>query len=136
MNPASVTDTIVQKILIKAPAERVFEALINPAQRVQWWGAEGRFQATQMESDLRPGGAWKISGNGVDGTPFTVKGRYLQIDRPCLLSFTWLPDWQEDAFEHVNRFPKCPFNHVVLLSPTVRWDRASECDIAATQMQI
>ena len=57
MNPANVSDAIVQEILIKAPAELVFEALTNPAQRVQWWGAEARFQATKMESDLRPGGA-------------------------------------------------------------------------------
>jgi uncharacterized protein YndB with AHSA1/START domain len=104
MNPASVSDVIVQEILIKAPAERVFEALTNPAQRVQWWGAEGRFQAKQMESDLRPGGAWMMSGNGVGGRPFTVRGKYLQIDRPRLLIFTWLPSWQEDAIETTVRF--------------------------------
>jgi uncharacterized protein YndB with AHSA1/START domain len=104
MNPAGISDTIVQEILIKAPAERIFEALTNPAQRVQWWGAEGRFQATQMESDLRPGGAWMMSGNGVGGRPFTVKGKYLEIDRPRLLIFTWLPSWQEDAFETTVRF--------------------------------
>ncbi len=104
MNPAGVSDAIVQEILIKAPAERVFEALTNPAQRVQWWGAEGRFQATQMESDLRPGGAWMMSGNGVGGRPFTVSGKYLQIERPRLLVFTWLPSWQENAYETTVRF--------------------------------
>jgi hypothetical protein len=35
---------------INAPAERVFEALTNPDQRVKWWGAAGRFQTTHMES--------------------------------------------------------------------------------------
>ncbi len=104
MNPAGVSDAIVQEILIKAPAERVFEALTNPAQRVQWWGADGRFQATQMESDLRPGGAWMMSGNGVGGRPFTVSGKYLQIERPRLLVFTWLPSWQENAYETTVRF--------------------------------
>ncbi len=104
MNPASAGDAIVQEVLIKAPAERVFEALTNPAQRVQWWGAEARFQATQMESDLRPGGAWMMSGNGVGGRPFTVRGKYLQIDRPRLLIFTWLPSWQENAYETIVRF--------------------------------
>ncbi len=104
MNPASVSEAIVQEILIKAPAERVFEALTNPVQRVQWWGAETRFQATQMESDLRPGGAWMMSGNGVGGRPFTVSGKYLQIERPRLLVFTWLPSWQENAYETTVRF--------------------------------
>ncbi len=104
MNPASENDTIVQEILIKAPAERIFEALTNPVQRVQWWGAEARFQATQMESDLRTGGVWMMSGNGVGGRPFTVRGKYLQVDRPRLLIFTWLPSWQEGAVETTVRF--------------------------------
>lgn len=31
MNP------IVQEITIKAPAERIFEALTNPDERLKWW---------------------------------------------------------------------------------------------------
>ena len=58
MNPTSVSGTIVQEITIKGPAERIFEALTNPDERMKWWGAEGKFQTTQMESDLRPGGKW------------------------------------------------------------------------------
>ena len=104
MNPTNVSDTIVQEIVIKAPAERIFEALTDPVQRIQWWGAEGRFQTTQMESDLRPGGKWMMRGNGVGGRPFTVMGEYRQIEPPRLLIFTWLPDWQEDALETLVRF--------------------------------
>jgi uncharacterized protein YndB with AHSA1/START domain len=104
MNLTSTSDTIVQEILIKAPAERIFEALTNPAQRIRWWGAEGRFQTTQMESDLRPGGKWMMSGNGIGGRPFTVRGQYRQIEPPRLLVFTWLPSWQEDALETMVRF--------------------------------
>ncbi len=33
--------TIAQEIAINAPAERIFEALTNPEQRKQWWGAAG-----------------------------------------------------------------------------------------------
>jgi uncharacterized protein YndB with AHSA1/START domain len=104
MNPTSVSDTIVQEIAIKGSAARVFEALTDPAQRVQWWGAEGRFQTTHMESDLRPGGKWKMSGIGIGGKPFTVVGEYRQIEPPRLLVMTWLPDWQEDATETLVRF--------------------------------
>jgi len=103
MNPVSASDTIVQEIVIRAPAERIFEALTSPAERVQWWGAEGRFQATQMESDLRAGGKWTMSGIGVGGKPFTVRGEYVQVERPRLLVFTWLPSWQEDASESTVR---------------------------------
>lgn len=103
MNPTSTGDTIVQEITIKAPAERIFKALTNPEERLQWWGAEGRFQATHMESDLRPGGKWAMRGNGMGGRPFTVSGVYREIDRPRLLIFTWLPDWQENATESLVR---------------------------------
>ena len=104
MNPTGASDAIVQEIEIHAPAVRIFEALTNPVERIKWWGALGRFQATHMESDLRPGGKWMMRGNGVGGKPFTVTGEYRQIEAPRLLVFTWLPDWQEGAFETLVRF--------------------------------
>ena len=104
MNPMSSSDTIVQEITIRGPAERIFEALTNPDQRIKWWGAEGRFQTTHMESDLCLGGKWIMRGIGMGGKPFTVGGEYQQIERPRLLVFTWLPDWQEDATETIVRF--------------------------------
>jgi uncharacterized protein YndB with AHSA1/START domain len=103
MNPMNIPDSIVQEITIKGSAERIFEALTDPGQRITWWGAEGRFQVTQMESDLRFGGKWMMRGTGY-GKPFTVKGEYCEIERPRLLVFTWLPDWQEAATETMVRF--------------------------------
>src|SRR5438876_11499685 len=84
MNPTSTGDTIVQEVTIKAPAERIFKALTNPQERVRWWGAEGRFQVTYMESDLRPGGKWMMRGIGIGGKPFIV-AEYTprSIDRVC-----------------------------------------------------
>jgi uncharacterized protein YndB with AHSA1/START domain len=104
MSGANATDAIIKEIVIKATAERIFEALVDPRQRVEWWGAAGRFQATQMESDLRPGGDWLIRGTSADGRQFTVRGEYRSIERPRLLEFTWLPDWQEDATQTLVRF--------------------------------
>ena len=118
MNPTTANDTIVQEIVIKAPAERIFEALTNPAQRTKWWGAEGRFQTTHMESDLRPGGKWMMRGNGIGGRPFTIRGEYRQIEPPRLLIFTWLPDWQEDAFETLVRFDLIENNDVTAVRLT------------------
>lgn len=104
MSPASANDTIIQEISINAPAERIFEALANPGERVKWWGAEGRFQTTHMESDLQVGGRWIMRGIGMGGKPFSIRGEYREIVRPHLLAFTWLPDWQEDATETLVRF--------------------------------
>ena len=103
MNPTVTGDPIVQEITITAPAERIFEALTNPEQLIKWWGVEGRFHATQMESDLRVGGQWIMRGIGISGKPFTVRGQYREVIRPRLLVFTWLPDWQEDASETLVR---------------------------------
>jgi len=97
MNPTDARDTIVKEIAIKAPADRIFEALTNPEQRLQWWGAEGQYRGTHMESDLRPGGKWITLGIGRGGKSFTVRGEYRKIERPHLLVFTWLPDWEENA---------------------------------------
>ena len=104
MNLTEARDTIVKKIIIKGSAERIFEALTNPDQRIKWWGAEGRFQTTEMESDLRPGGRWAMRGTGLGGKPFSVVGEYRTIERPRLLVFTWLPDWHEGATESLVRF--------------------------------
>jgi uncharacterized protein YndB with AHSA1/START domain len=97
MNPTDTNDTIVKEIIINAPAERIFEALTDPRQRVKWWGTQGRFQATYVESDLRPGGVWLMRGLMTAGKPFTVRGEYRSIERPRLLEFTWLPDFPENA---------------------------------------
>jgi uncharacterized protein YndB with AHSA1/START domain len=104
MNLTEARDTIIQEITIRGSAERIFEALTNPEQRMRWWGAEGRFQTTEMESDLRPGGRWAMRGIGIGGGPFSVVGEYRSVVRPRLLAFTWLPSWQEGASESLVRF--------------------------------
>lgn len=104
MNHSDVGDAIVEEITIKASAHRVFVALTNPDQLVKWWGAEGRFKTTHMESDLRPGGRWLIGGIVAGGKPFIVHGVYREIERPLVLSFTWHPSWQKETLESLVRF--------------------------------
>ena len=103
MTTSSATESIVQEIAISAPAKRIFEALTEPNQRKAWWGSEGRFQTAHVESDLRVGGKWKMSGTGF-GKPFTVTGEYRVVEPPRALAFTWLPSWQDDATETLVRF--------------------------------
>jgi uncharacterized protein YndB with AHSA1/START domain len=104
MTSTRTDDTIVKEITIRAPAERVFEALTNPEQRLKWWGAEGQYRGTHMESDLRLGGKWLTRGIGRGGNAFNVCGEYRAIERPRLLAFTWLPSWDESASESLVRF--------------------------------
>jgi uncharacterized protein YndB with AHSA1/START domain len=104
MSATGGIDAIVEEITIKASAERVFAALTDPEQRTKWWGAKGRFETKHMESDLRPGGRWLMSGIGMGGKPFTISGVYRVVERPRVLAFTWLPSWDEEATETLVRF--------------------------------
>jgi uncharacterized protein YndB with AHSA1/START domain len=97
-------ETVIREIAINAPAERIFEALTDPEQRKAWWGAEGRFQTTLVESDLRVGGKWKMSGSGMGNRSFVVRGEYRTIEPPHVLAFTWLPDWQPNPTQTLVRF--------------------------------
>jgi uncharacterized protein YndB with AHSA1/START domain len=104
MNSIKVSiDTIVQEIKIKAPVHRIFAALTNPDELLRWWGAKGKFQATDVECDLRPGGKWKMRVRGSGGMESTVAGEYRKIEPPGLLVFTWIRE-QEDGVETVVRW--------------------------------
>ena len=90
-------DSIVSEILIAAQPERVFQALVDPAQVLQWWGQGGVYRCTQFEADLRPGGRWRSAGEGPDGSNFAVTGEYLEVQSPHLLVYTWVATWTGDV---------------------------------------
>jgi uncharacterized protein YndB with AHSA1/START domain len=96
-------DTIVQEIQIERPAEKIFEAMTNAGELVKWWRVEGKFQIAHMESDLRPGGTWRMRLIGGRGTETVVSGEYRTIKRPHLLIFTWIRE-TEDATETLVRW--------------------------------
>ena len=90
-------DEIVSEIRIAAPPERIFQALVDPSQVVQWWGQTGIYRCTKFESDLRVGVAWRTIGLDGNGRQFEVTGKYLEIDPPRLLSSTWVATWTGNA---------------------------------------
>jgi len=87
------SDQIVTEIHIAAPPDRVFQALVDPVQVVQWWGQAGIYRCTAFESDLRVGGTWRSIGVDGSGRQFEITGEYLEVDPPRLLSSTWLATW-------------------------------------------
>ena len=99
MSPISVSDDrIVQEVTIKASAERIFAALTRPEELLQWWSAEGKFQITQAECDLQPGGKWRIqvAGNcAAEAKLSTVYGEFRTIDRPHVLTYTWIREHED-----------------------------------------
>jgi len=87
-------DTIQAEIHIAAPPERVFQALTDPRQMMQWWGQRGIYHHTGWTADVRPGGAWRSDGVGdTDGSPYHVSGEYVEVDPPRTVSSTWEASW-------------------------------------------
>ena len=93
MTATDSATTLVREITINAPAAKVFAALTDPDQLPKWWGDDETYHCTSMERDLRVGGTWKTTGVGTDGGEFTVEGKYLAIDAPRLLEYSWLPSF-------------------------------------------
>ena len=95
-------DAVVSEIDIAAPPERVFQALIDREQALQW-GTTDTFAITRWEMDARPGGLWGMlarekGANNPDGTPreFDHRGQIVEIDPPRVLAYTWFGNWHED----------------------------------------
>jgi uncharacterized protein YndB with AHSA1/START domain len=93
-------DAIVSEMHIAAPAERVFQALVDPEQLIRWWNSD-ECQTEFFEMDARPGGKWrfgtrnsKLNVNGV--SQFFCQGEVLEFDPPRLLAYTWIANWHDD----------------------------------------
>jgi uncharacterized protein YndB with AHSA1/START domain len=115
---ATFNDTLVCEIDIDAPPARVFEAWVDPAQRLAWWGDAESYRGTKMESDLRVGGRWYTEGVGMQGKPYSVYGTYTRVDPPKALGFTWNHDWgtpaEPESHVLVELFPTSSGTHVVI----------------------
>ncbi len=78
--------------VLRAPRERVFRALIEPAELMTWWGPQG-FTIPDVDLDLRVGGHYRFTMRPPGGEPFHLSGEFLRIDPPGGLSYTFR--WEE-----------------------------------------
>lgn len=93
-------DSISFEIDIAAPPSRVFTALIDPAQLMQWFN-DATCPVKYWKMDAQPGGAYSyetektsIVINGI--RQFKCYGEILEIDPPRLLVYTWIGNWHVD----------------------------------------
>ena len=78
----------IQKELSASP-EVVFDAWTTPGHMAQWFSP--MTTATVPMLDLRVGGEYRIDMHG-DDCDYVHEGKYLKVDRPRELAFTWISD--------------------------------------------
>ena len=84
-----------------APPERVYAAWTDPALLRRWWAAEPGWTTPEATTDVRVGGAYRLSMQGTDGILRTVAGEYLEVDPPRRLVYTW--KWVSHAIPPAQR---------------------------------
>ena len=90
-------ETIIEDIFIDAPPERVYRALTDPSELLQWWGDPGVYWCTSWTLDLRVGGKWRSEGRSRQGGAFSVEGEFTEIVPPRTIAFSWKPSWVEST---------------------------------------
>lgn len=66
---------------LDAPPERVFRAWSDPAELARWWGPDG-FTSTFDLFEFRPGGSWRFTMHGPDGTGYRNQVEFVEIVPP------------------------------------------------------
>ncbi|MFD7245777.1 SRPBCC family protein [Streptomyces massasporeus] len=66
----------------------VFRELTDPRELARWWGPDG-FTIPRVESDLRPGGAYRIAMRPPEGELFYLVGEFLEVEPPERLVYTF-----------------------------------------------
>ena len=86
-----------------APRELVWKAYTDPAHIDNWWGPTG-FTNTTHAIDVRPGGEWRFTMHGPDGTDYPNKIIYEKIEPPSRLEYAHSDDGGEIHFQVVITF--------------------------------
>lgn len=81
--------SLTLKRTLKAPAEKVFAAWIEPEAMKRWFGPSDALVNEVVEVDLRVGGRYRIAGRSPNGEPHRVGGVYKEIVPNRKLVFTW-----------------------------------------------
>ncbi len=78
---------IVISRVLQAPREMVWLAMVDPQQMCNWWGPRG-FTTTVHEMDLRPGGIWRLTMHGPDGTDYPNRCIFQEVVKPERIAYT------------------------------------------------
>lgn len=77
VTPNSDRELATSRILPATPAT-VYRAWTDPTHLARWWGPKD-FRNTFHAFDPRPGGEWKFTMHGPDGTDYANHSRFLEL---------------------------------------------------------
>jgi uncharacterized protein YndB with AHSA1/START domain len=80
------TSALVRRVM-PAPPSVVYDEWLDPAALAEWMCPRPAY-ATKIECDARVGGTYQLDIDD-NGASMIVTGRYLELDRPHRISFTW-----------------------------------------------
>jgi uncharacterized protein YndB with AHSA1/START domain len=83
--------------VVDAPRELVWKAWTEPERVAKWWGPKG-FTTTIQEMDVRPGGVWRHTMHGPDGTDYPNKVVFLEVREPECLAYLHGDPGEPDHF--------------------------------------
>jgi uncharacterized protein YndB with AHSA1/START domain len=78
-----------------APRELVWDAWTQPQHVTQWWGPTG-FTSTIHEMAVQPGGVWRLTMHGPDGTDYPNKIVFVEVVKPERLVYDHSGDSEDD----------------------------------------
>jgi uncharacterized protein YndB with AHSA1/START domain len=101
--------------LVAAPRALVFKAWTDPDHIGLWWGPDG-FTTTTKTMDVRPGGAWRFTMHGPDGTDYPNLIEYTEVTPPERIAFVHSDDGGGMTFHSEVTFTEEPGGTRVKLS--------------------
>ncbi|WP_261800462.1 SRPBCC family protein [Paenibacillus sp. PAMC21692] len=133
--PAAADDglELTTSRIYDVPRELAFAAWTTPDQLAEWWGPEG-FTNTFHEIDFSPGGVWRLTMHGPDGTDYPNRNTFIEIvpNERIVLEHAEAPAFQVTAlFEDAEggtrvTFRQC-FRHAEELEPIrIMCERSNE----------
>jgi uncharacterized protein YndB with AHSA1/START domain len=116
--PRSDKTTLRIQRTFQAPAQAVFDAWTSEEVLRRWWHAAHDWATTEASIDLRVGGALRVvMRDPHNDREYGGGGRYIEIDPPRRLAFTWFWDGNdtrqliEIEFEEVEGVTTVRFTH-------------------------
>ena len=78
----------------KTTPERLFEAVTQQSDVLNWWGYDG-MELPSRALDFSRKGPWHSVMVAADGTRYSMSGQVTKVTPPYTVSFTWA--WHDDA---------------------------------------